>query len=146
MNEDILELVATMQDRFAVIRQQEKTGDYQVSTQNLLIEVDACLELIKRRLKDVEFEHPKESEDSEYRFCAQRITGEVLVIDGLPVSKAQLDEDTYVFQLLDDEATATDLESLADILKKMSDTGAIKGNVLLLPSDVIVTKAKLVKP
>lgn len=153
MNEDILELVETMQDRFdrfAVVRQQEKNNTNQALAQRLLIEIDACFKLIKRRLEDTESEFERsekpEAEGSEYRFCAQRITGEVLVIDGLPVSKAQLDEDTYIFQLLDDEATATDLESLADILKKMSDAGTIKGNVLLLPSDVIITKAKLVKP
>ena len=102
------------------------------SQQDLYNTMDKFLDLIEMDIKDVE-----------YNFVIENVDGGVRVFDGAALTETQLNEDICLFQILDEENV--DIESLSDILKQLVDANKIQGNVLLIPPNISVFKAKIAK-
>ena len=91
----------------------------------------------------------KELEMAEYNYQVETIDGEVMTFDEAAFMKKQLNDEVVIFQpvgLTEEEITAVDMESMADILRKLHDSNIIKENIILLPPNVRIFRAKLAKP
>ena len=102
------------------------------SQQDLYNTMDKFLDLIEMDIKDVE-----------YNFVIENVDGGVRVFDGAALTETQLNEDICLFQILDEENV--DIESLSDMLKQLVYANKIQGNVLLIPPNISVFKAKIAK-
>lgn len=90
----------------------------------------------------------EEMKDAEYNYQIESIDSKVKVFDELTVLQQELNDNVIIFQpvaINDVELSAIDMQSLADILTKLRDSGEIKENILLLPPNINVFKAKLAK-
>lgn len=86
--------------------------------------------------------------EAEYNYQVESINHEVKVFNELTVLQKELNEDVIIFQPIavgETELSAIDMQSLADVLTKLRDSGEIKENILLLPPNINVFKAKLAK-
>ena len=91
----------------------------------------------------------KELEMAEYNYQVETVDGEVMTFDEAAFMKKQLNDEVVIFQpvgLTEEEITAVDMESMADILRKLHDSNIIKENIVLLPPNVRIFRAKLAKP
>ena len=91
----------------------------------------------------------KELEMAEYNYQVETVDGEVMTFDEASFMKKQLNDEVVIFQpvgLTEEEITAVDMESMADILRKLHDSNIIKENIILLPPNVNIFRAKLAKP
>lgn len=90
----------------------------------------------------------EEMKEAEYHYQIESIDSKVKVFDELTVLQQELNDNIIIFQPVavnDVELSAIDMQSLADILTKLRDSGEIKENILLLPPNINVFKAKLAK-
>jgi hypothetical protein len=89
----------------------------------------------------------EELEQAEYNYQVESINREVKTFDEQAVLYSQLNEDVVIFQPVqtNEEYTMVDLQSLADVLRKLHDSGQIKENIILLPPDINVFRAVLAK-
>ena len=90
----------------------------------------------------------KELEMAEYNYQVETVDGEVMTFDEAAFMKKQLNDEVVIFQpvgLTEEEITAVDMESMADILRKLHDSNIIKENIVLLPPNVNIFRAKLAK-
>ena len=86
---------------------------------------------------------------AEYNYQVETVDGEVMTFDEASFMKKQLNDEVVIFQpvgLTEEEITAVDMESMADILRKLHDSNIIKENIILLPPNVNIFRAKLAKP
>ena len=91
----------------------------------------------------------KELGMAEYNYQVETVDGEVMTFDEATFMKKQLNDEVVIFQpvgLTEEEITAVDMESMADILRKLHDSNIIKENIVLLPPNVRIFRAKLAKP
>ena len=91
----------------------------------------------------------KELGMAEYNYQVETVDGEVMTFDETTFMKKQLNDEVVIFQpvgLTEEEITAVDMESMADILRKLHDSNIIKENIVLLPPNVSIFRAKLAKP
>ena len=70
----------------------------------------------------------------------------VKTFDEYIVLQRQLNEDIIIFQPTTSDISSIDMCSLADILTKLRDSGQVKENIVLLPPDINVFRAKLSRP
>lgn len=86
----------------------------------------------------------EELKNAEYNYQIKSIDNKVKTFEELAVLQSQLNEDVIIFQpVATEEFTMIDMESLADVLKKLRDDGQIKENIILLPPNINVFRAVL---
>ena len=87
----------------------------------------------------------EELKNAEYNYQIESVNGEITTFDELAVNKSQLNDDVIIFQpsAVTEDFSMIDMQSLADVLTKLRDDGQIKENIILLPPDIGVFKAKL---
>lgn len=88
----------------------------------------------------------KELKNAEYNYVVQSVNGKTIhTFDELMVTEKQLNDDVIIFQPIEIEysTTQSDMESLAQALTKLRDDGNITANMLLLPPNINIFKAKL---
>jgi hypothetical protein len=86
--------------------------------------------------------------DAEYNYEIESIHNTIKTFEEYTVFQEELNDDVIIFQpiaVTDNELSSIDMNSLADILTKLRDSGEIKENILLLPPDINVFRAKLSK-
>lgn len=91
----------------------------------------------------------KELGMAEYNYEIETVDGKVMTFDETIFMEKQLNDEVVIFQpigLTEEEITAIDMQSMADILRKLHDCDIIKENIVLLPPNVNVFRAKLAKP
>lgn len=91
----------------------------------------------------------KEMEDAEYHYQVESIDRTVTTFDDFTVFQQQLNDDVLIFQpmtLSEDDLSIIDMQSLADTLRHLHESGQIKENILLLPPNINILKAKLALP
>lgn len=91
----------------------------------------------------------KEMEDAEYHYQVESIDRTVTTFDDFTVFHQQLNDDVLIFQpmtLSEDDLSIIDMQSLADTLRHLHESGQIKENILLLPPNINILKAKLALP
>lgn len=91
----------------------------------------------------------KELEMAEYNYEIETVDGKIMTFDETAFMKKQLNDEVVIFQpvgLTEEEITAVDMQSMADILRKLHDSDIIKENIVLLPPNVNIFRAKLAKP
>ena len=91
-----------------------------------------------------------EMEQAEYNY---QVTGinyqEITTFGELTVMQKELSNEVLIFQPIavgEAELSAVDMQSLADVLKKLRDNGTITQNMLLLPPNINIFKAVLKQP
>lgn len=86
--------------------------------------------------------------DAEYHYEVESLKHTVKVFDELTVLQRQLNEDIIIFQPVGamDEISAVDMQSLVDVLQKLRDTEQIKENMIILPPNINIFRARLAKP
>lgn len=90
-----------------------------------------------------------EMEHAEYNYVVQSVEQKVTTFDELVVLQKDLTDDVIIFQPIaigEAELSAIDMKSLADILTQLRDQGVIEQNMILLPPNINVFKAKLATP
>ena len=88
-----------------------------------------------------------EMEMAEYNYVIESIEGKVETFENFPVIQKNLNQDLILVQPVaigEAELAAIDMQSLCDILKKSHDSGIIKENIIVLPPNISVFKAKLI--
>lgn len=90
----------------------------------------------------------EEMKDAEYNYQIESVNHTIQTFEELSVFQMQLNEDVIIFQPIAsyDEFTTIDMQSLADVLKHLRDSGQIKENIILLPPNISVFRAKLSQP
>lgn len=90
----------------------------------------------------------EELKNAEYCYEVESTNQTVQTFDELTVFQKDLNEDVIIFQPIatsEEELTAVDMKSLADVLTQLHDNGQIKENILILPPNINVFRAKLAK-
>lgn len=89
----------------------------------------------------------KDLENAEYNYQAESINGSIHTFDEFVVLQRDLNDNIIIFQPIADSESfsMTDMSSLAEILTKLHESGQIEKNIILLPPNVNVLNAKLVK-
>ena len=86
----------------------------------------------------------EELKNAEYNYQIKSIDNEVKTFGEFAVLQSQLNEEVIIFQpVATEEITMIDMQSLADVLKKLRDDGQIKENIILLPPNINVFRAVL---
>lgn len=88
----------------------------------------------------------QEMENAEYNYVVQSVEQEVITFSELVLLKKQLTDDVIIFQPIaigEEELSAIDMQSIANTLTQMKDSGIVKENILLLPPNINIFKAKL---
>lgn len=89
-----------------------------------------------------------EMEMAEYHYTVQSLDNEVHTFEEFTVLQKQLNDELILVQPVsigETELSAIDMESLCNILKRSRDTGLITENIIVLPPNINVFKAKLAK-
>lgn len=89
-----------------------------------------------------------EMKDAEYNYQIEYVNGKIKTFEEFTVFQKELNENVIIFQPVttSDEFTTVDMQSLADILTRLRDSGQIQENILLLPPNINVFKAVLSEP
>lgn len=90
-----------------------------------------------------------EMEHAEYNYQVESIKHKIETFDEMVVLQKDLSSDVLIFQPIaigEAELSAVDMQSLADVLKQLHDNGTIKENIILLPPNINVFRAKLALP
>lgn len=90
-----------------------------------------------------------EMQQAEYNYVVQSVEQKVTTFDELVVLQKELTDEVIIFQPIaigEAELSAVDMKSLADILTQLRDKDVIKQNMILLPPNINVFKAKLAEP
>lgn len=88
----------------------------------------------------------EEMKEAEYNYQVKSVDNKVTTFDNLTVLQKDLNDDIIIFQPIaigEQELSAIDMQSLADVLTKLRDSGTIKENIVLLPPNINVFRAKL---
>jgi hypothetical protein len=90
----------------------------------------------------------EEMKDAEYHYQVESVDNTIRTFEELTVLQKELNDDVIIFQpvVAADEFTAADMQSLADVLTHLRDTGQIKENMILLPPNINVFRAVLAEP
>lgn len=89
----------------------------------------------------------KEMEDAEYVFEAKRIEHDDYMVFGeYTILRRQLNDGLLIFQPMTSDVVAIDMQSIAEVLSQLRDSGKIQEDMILLPPDVNVLRAVLRKP
>lgn len=90
----------------------------------------------------------EEMKDAEYNYEIESIDHEVRTFGELIVMQRQLNDKVLIFQpvVTEEELTAVDMQSLADVLRQLKDSGEIKENMILMPPDINIFRARLAQP
>lgn len=91
----------------------------------------------------------KELEMAEYNYEIESVNGEVTTFDEMSFLQKNLNDKVIIFQpvaLTEEELTAIDMQSMADVLKKLHDNDIIKENMVIIPPNINIFRAKLAKP
>lgn len=90
----------------------------------------------------------EEMKDAEYHYQVESVNHTIKTFEELTVLQRQLNEDVIIFQpvVAQDEFSAVDMQSLAEVLTRLRDSGQIEENIILLPPNINVFKAVLAKP
>lgn len=90
----------------------------------------------------------EEMKEAEYNYQVEALDHTVTTFEELTVLQKQLNEDVIIFQPVGDmnEISAIDMQSLADVLTKLRDSGQIKENIIVLPPNINTFRAKLATP
>ena len=89
-----------------------------------------------------------EMEMAEYHYTVESFDNEVHTFEEFTVLQKQLNDEVILIQPISTgevELSAIDMESLCDILKRSRDIGLITENIIVLPPNINVFKAKLAK-
>ena len=83
--------------------------------------------------------------DAEYNYEVETIDHQIKTFDEYAVLQKELTDDVLIFQPIGsaEDITAADMQSLADILTKLYDSEVIKENMILLPPNINVFRARL---
>lgn len=87
-----------------------------------------------------------EMQEAEYHYQVEAVDHSVRTFDELTVLQKELTEEVIIFQPIaigEAELSAVDMQSLAEVLTQLRDNGTIKENMLLLPPNINVFRAKL---
>lgn len=87
-------------------------------------------------------------EDAEYNYEVQAINQEIHTLKEMHVLQKNLNNDVLIFQPIaigEAELSAIDIQSMADVLRQMRDSGKIQEDILIVPPNINVFRAKLVK-
>lgn len=87
-------------------------------------------------------------EDAKFNYEVLTVEKKPIVYEDYTLLKSQLNEDVVIFQpfgFTQDDIDSVDLQSLADILKQLKDNDEIKENIMILPPNVNVFRARLAK-
>lgn len=91
----------------------------------------------------------KELENAEYNYQVECVNQTIKTFGELTVFQKDLNDDVIIFQpiaLGEDELASIDMQSLADVLLQLKNTDQIKENMLILPPNINVFRAKLARP
>lgn len=90
----------------------------------------------------------RDLKDAEYNYQVESLNHKVKTFEELTVLEKELNDDVIIFQPVigEEDITALDMNSLADVLKRLRDDGQIKENILLLPPNINVFRAVLAVP
>ena len=90
----------------------------------------------------------EEMKDAEYHYQVESVNHTIKTFEELTVLQRQLNENVIIFQpvVAQDEFSAVDMQSLAEVLTRLRDSGQIEENIILLPPNINVFKAVLAKP
>lgn len=87
-------------------------------------------------------------QDAEYNYEVQAIDQKIHTFKEMHVLQKHLSDDVLIFQPIaigEAELSAIDVQSMADVLKQMRDNGTIKEDILIIPPNVNVFRAKLIQ-
>ena len=87
-------------------------------------------------------------QDAEYNYEVQTVDQEIHTLKEMHVLQKHLSDDVLIFQPIaigEAELSAVDIQSMADVLKQMRDSGKIKEDILIVPPNVNIFRAKLVQ-
>ena len=86
-----------------------------------------------------------EMQQAEYNYQIKTVEQKIKTFDEHVVIQKRLNEDVLIFQPVgsEDEIRAVDMQSLADVLRRLHDTDVVKETMLLLPPSVNVFRAVL---
>ena len=90
----------------------------------------------------------KELEMAEYNYEIESVNGNITSIDEMTFMQILLNDEVILFQpvaLTEEELTAVDMQSMASVLKRLHDNDIIKENMIILPPNVNIFRAKLSK-
>lgn len=89
----------------------------------------------------------EELKDAEYNYEIESIDQKIHTFEELAVTRRQLNDSILIFQpVATEDFAAKDMQSLADVLRHLKDSGEIKEDMILIPPDINVFRAKLVLP
>lgn len=88
-----------------------------------------------------------ELQDAEYNYVVETVDGEVTTFDNFTVLSKRLNDNVLIIQPvpLGEELVQADYESLRDVLEAAHQAGHIKENMVILPPNISVFKAKLAR-
>lgn len=87
-------------------------------------------------------------EEAEYNYEVQTVDQEIHTLKEMHVLQKHLTDDVLIFQPIaigEAELSAVDIQSMADVLKQMRDSGKIQEDILIVPPNVNIFRAKLVQ-
>lgn len=91
----------------------------------------------------------KDLKDAEYHYEVESVNYKIKTFEEMTVLQKDLNEDVIIFQPIaigEEELSAIDMQSLSDVLVQLRDAGQIKENMILLPPNINVFRAKLAEP
>ena len=89
-----------------------------------------------------------EMEMAEYHYVVESVENKIHTFEEYTVLQKELNDELILVQpiaLGETELSAIDMQSLCDILKHSRDAGLITQNIIILPPNINVFKAKLAK-
>lgn len=87
----------------------------------------------------------KEFENAEYNYEVESINGKVKTFDEHVVLQSELNNDILLIQPISGTEENIDFSSLVDTLKMMRNSNLIKEDMIIIPSDIKIFRAKLAK-
>ena len=87
-------------------------------------------------------------ENAEYRYDISPIEQEIHSLRDYHITEKQLNNDVLIFQPIaigEAELSAIDMESLSNALTQLKQTGKVDEDILILPPNINVFRAKLVE-
>lgn len=88
-----------------------------------------------------------ELKDAEYNYVVETVNGEVITFDNFTVLNKRLNDNVLIIQPvpMGEELVQADYESLREVLEAAHQAGQIKENMVILPPNISVFKAKLAR-
>lgn len=90
-----------------------------------------------------------EMEMAEYNYTVESFGHVVKTFDEYTVLQRQLNDEVILIQPLalgEEELSMIDMNSLCDVLRRAKESNLIKENIIVIPPNITVFKAKLEKP